>query len=200
MKLVSPTEQELVTRVREGDEAAFEQLYSLYKQKLFAYSCKITKSEEVAEEIVHDVFLKVWTYRQRIDSQRSFDAYLFKITKNQILNFLKKAARDKKIQARLLSHFQRVQPRNPTEDQLLLSEYQQMLAAAVAQLSPRRKTIFRMSRIDGMTHAEIATTLNVSAGTVKLQIIQALKSIKEYFRQHSDIVLFFICCFRAFLG
>ncbi len=196
METEQKTVSTLLERLKEGDQVAFKQLFTQHKQKLFAYCCKITKSEEAAEEIVHDVFLKVWTHREKIDPQRSFDGYLFKITKNQALNFLEKAARDQKTRARLTDYFQQMQWCNHTEDQVISADYERLLTDAVAQLPPRRKLVFEMSRAQGMTHAEIATSLHLSPGTVKLQVIHAVKFIKEYLRVNADITLLVFCLSR----
>ena len=199
LRRVNPYEEELLNRIIHGDEGAFAQIFDRYKDKLFAYGCKITKSEEVAEEIVQDVFLKIWTNREKINPQLAFDAYLFKITKNLALNFLQQAARDKRSRDRLTDYFRQLPERSPTEDLLVSAEYQQMLTEAVAQLPPRRKLVFSMSRQQGMTHAEIATALKLSPGTVKIHIIHAVKSIKDYLRIHTDIT-FLLGCLGSFLA
>lgn len=187
MNLAPRYEKELLHRMIDGDEQAFAQIFNQYKDKLFAYCTKITKSEGIAEEIVQDVFLKVWTSRESINPALAFDSYLFKITKNFALNFLQKAARDQKSYDRLVNHFLRLPKRNSTEDLIVSAEYQRMLTEAVEQLPPRRKQVFSMSRQQGMTHAEIARVLQLSPGTVKLHIIHAVKSIKAYLRVHTDI-------------
>jgi RNA polymerase sigma-70 factor (ECF subfamily) len=192
LKRVNPYEEDLLHRIICGDEGAFAQLFDRYKDKLFAYGRKITKSEEVAEEIVQDVFLKIWTNRKKINPELAFDAYLFKITKNLALNFLQQAARDKKHWDRLTNYFQQLPERNSTEDFLVSAEYQRMLTEAVAQLPPRRKLVFSMSRQEGMTHAEIAKALKLSPGTVKIHIIHAVKSIKDYLRIHADITFLLV--------
>ncbi len=193
MKRVETYEEELLNRIIDGDERAFAQLFDQYKDKLFAYGCKITKSEEVAEEIVQDVFLKIWTNREKINPELAFNSYLFKITKNLALNFLQQAARDQKHRDRLTNYFQQLPERNATEDFLVSAEYQRMLTEAVAQLPPRRKLVFSMSRQEGMTHAEIAKALKLSPGTVKIHIIHAVKSIKDYLRIHADITFLLVC-------
>lgn len=193
MKWTKTYEEDLLHRVIRGDESAFAQLFDQYKDKLFAYCCKITKSEGIAEEIVHDVFLKIWINRKKINPQLAFDAYLFKMIKNRALNFLRQAARDQKSRERLTEYFRQLPERSPTEDLMVSAEYQRVLTEAVARLPPRRKLVFRMSRQQGMTHAEIAEALKLSPGTVKLHIIHAVKSIKDYLRIHTDITFLLVC-------
>lgn len=178
-----------------GDEMAFRQIFNQYKDRLFTYCCKVTKSEIYAEEIVHDVFLKIWKNRHTIDPELGFDALLFKITKNLALNFLEKTAREQKGRERLKSYFQRPHTENQTEEIIISDEYQQMLKNAIELLPPQRKLVFRMSRFEGMSHAEIAAALHLSPGTIKNHMIHALKFLKQYFQVHSDInLLIFLIC------
>lgn len=141
----------------------------------------------------------MWTTRESINPALAFDSYLFKITKNFALNFLQKAARDKRSRDRLVDHFRLLPKRSQTEDLIVSAEYEQVLTEAVEQLPARRKLVFSMSRQQGMTHAEIAKALKLSPGTVKLHIIHAIKSIKDYLRIHADITFFLLVVSDLFM-
>ncbi len=190
-------QQELLYRMKAGEEAAFRQIFDQYKDRLFTYCCKVTKSEVHAEEIVHDVFLKIWQLRHTIDPNLGIDAFLFTITKNLALNYLEKTAREHKGREQLKSYFQQLRHKNHTEDMIVSDEYQKLLKKAIELLPPQRKLVFRMSRFEGMSHAEIATALCLSPGTIKNHMIHALKFLKRYFQVHSDLtlLLFFLCQF-----
>ena len=178
-------EERLVTRIIQGDEEAFRTAFYQYKDRLFSYCYRFTKSEELAEEIVHDALLKMWTERQRLDPERAFIGYLYTITRNLALNFLKKSASEAALQ-------EKVRQRtaiwhNDTEERVYYSDLLQMTNQAIGQLPPQQQRIYRMSRDQQMTHEEIARSLDISRHTVRNHIIKALQAIKHYLRLHADI-------------
>ncbi len=183
----------LIFRISNDDEVALGELIQLYSSKLFAYAIKFTKSRECAEELVQEAFVKVWTHRKGLNEALSFNAYLFTIVKHLAFDFLKKTAREEELKTALLENYS--PPANPTESQYTYGEYEQAAFRAIENLSPKRQLIYKLSREEGMTYDEIALQLGISKNTVKEQISQAIKSIKEYLYVHSDIaiVLSFIC-------
>ncbi len=96
-------EKEILLRILQGDELAFEKIYRLHSPKLYGKLLKLLKSVPQTEEILQDVFLKVWEYRASIDPEKSFGAFLFKIAENKAYDFFRKAARDKKLNAELIA-------------------------------------------------------------------------------------------------
>ncbi len=194
-KLLS--ESALVIRIQEGDEVAFRELFFRYKNKLFNFCLFLTKSREQAEEIVHDVLVKVWTERKQLDPTKSVNNYLYIITKHFAINFLKKAAADKVL---LTKVYENLTWNRYTEEEL--NDYDQLdkvVKEAIDLLPPKRKLIFDLSRNEGLTHEEIATYLHISKHTVRNHMVEALKFIKGYLNHHSDItigmfaLLFFVC-------
>jgi RNA polymerase sigma-70 factor (ECF subfamily) len=179
------SEKELVEKIIFGDQAAFKEVFYRYKDKLFSYCFRFTKSEAIAEEIVQDVLLKIWTERKRIDPDLSFNSYLYTITRNHALNFLKKAAHDASLKAQLFHYFDQYhcQP----EDQLIYNDLAGIAEQAVALLPPRRRLIYEMSREQAMNYEEIASHLGISKYTVKNQLVKALRSIKNYLNTHTEM-------------
>jgi RNA polymerase sigma-70 factor (ECF subfamily) len=183
----------LVLRIANDDEAALKELILFYSSKLFAYALKFTKSREYAEELVQETFVRLWMHRKKLKQELSFNAYLFTIAKHLAYDFLKKTAQDADLKAALLENY--IPIYNPVEAQLKYEEYERTAMQAIEQLSPRRQLIYKLSREKGMTYDEIALHLGISRNTVKEQIAQATKSIKEYLYYHTDIVftVFFLC-------
>lgn len=179
-------EQSLVQKMVLGDEFAFKILFEKYKNPLYNFSLKLTKSEDLAEEIVHDVFLKVWRLKEQINPDLSFHALLYKITKNESLNFLKKAASDLSLKRRLLLYFEKFH--NETEDYVIYSDYEDIAMKAIRLLPPQQQLVYKLSRLDGKSHEEISEELQLSKGTVKNHMGLALKFIKKYLSLHTDIV------------
>ncbi len=192
MKVVT-ADKPLVKEIIAGNTSAFRVMYDRYKDKLFTYGLKITKSEEAAEEIVHQVFLKIWTHRENLDPDLSFNALLYKITKNFALNFLQKASRSAALQQELYHYFDR--QHNVTEDEVIYEDYTQLIEEAVKLMPPQRQKIFRMHKMQGMSYKEIAEALHLSKGTVKNHMILSLKFLRKYLHTHTDLTFFYLLLF-----
>lgn len=182
------TEKELVQRVICGDQYAFKEIFHRYKDKLFSYCFRFTKSEPIAEEIVQDVLLKIWVDRERINPELSFCSYLYTITKNYSLNFLKKAAADAAMKERLCCYFEEFHCE--PETQLIYKDIVRIANEAVALLPPQRRRIYEMSRGQAMNYEEIAICLGISKNTVKNQLVQALKAIRQYLIANTEMGLY----------
>ncbi|MFD1001114.1 RNA polymerase sigma factor [Ohtaekwangia kribbensis] len=184
-KLEKKSVSDLVTALRTGSEPAFRELFNRYAGKVFRYVMRFVPAEPVAEELMQDVFMKVWNYRENLDASQSFNNFLFRITKNHILNHLRDMQRDVALnkEYRLsLSSFH-----NAVEESLIHEEYIALANKAIALLPDKRRSIFIMSRLEGMSYEQIAQALDISKDTVRLQMIKSIKSIREYLRLHVDV-------------
>ena len=189
-------EREIVEKVAKGDHQAFRIIFDQYKDDLYGYSYKLTKSNVLAEEAVQEVFLKFWQNRRDLNADLSVKAYLYKITKNYLFNMLRNAVYDHQLKQQLF--YNRQNTHYSTEDQLVYHDLETIKNKAIANLPPKMQQIFQMSRIQGLSHQEIAHQLGISQHTVKDQIVKALKSIKEYLRMHTDIVVNIILFMHLF--
>ncbi len=181
----STPEKELVERIIEGDEIAFKEIFYRYKNRLFSYCCRFTKSEVQAEEIVQDVLIKIWTNRGQLNPNLSFSSYLYTIIRNHSLNFLKKAASDAALRARLFYYFEH--SHCDPEEKLIYNDLSKIAKKAIALLPPRRRQIYEMSRERSMNYEDIADQLGISKNTVKNQLVQARKSIRNYLNTHAEM-------------
>ncbi len=180
-------EREIIEKVAKGDHQAFRVIFDQYKDVLYGYSYKLTKSSVLAEEAIQEVFLKFWQNRRDLNADLSVKAYLYKITRNHIYNMLRSAAYDQKLKQQLFYNGQ--DAHYSTEDQLVYRDLESFKDKAVASLPPKRQMIFQMSRTQGLSHEEIALQLGISQHTVKDQMVKALKTIKKYLRMHTDIAV-----------
>jgi RNA polymerase sigma-70 factor (family 1) len=187
---------ELLTKVRNGDQLAFAQVYNQYRSKIYAYAANLCKSPETAEEIVQEVFVRLWQKKEQINTDLNFNAYIKKITLNHVLNHLKKVAREKSLQEEILRYIEAI--RNTTEDNLLEKELLKTYNEAIALLPPQKKIIYQMSRNEEMTHDQIAEKLNISKNTVKNHMVEATKFIRSYVGKHGSIVCFIIASSNYF--
>lgn len=177
----------LIQRVRQGDEKSFELLYNEYHKDLYYFSLKFIKSNVLAEEAVHDVFLAVWQNRHSLNENLSFKSYLYAICKNHLLNVLARVSREQALKKEIL--YCELNYDNSTEQDIQFNEYEQLAHQAIAQLPPQRQLIFRMCRFEGKSYEDIAASLGISTGTVNDHMVKAIRYVKEYLYQHAQITL-----------
>ena len=159
-----------------ASEREFEQLFKEYFKSLYAYAFTILKNEAIAEEIVQNVFYKVWEKKITHTIQISLKAYLYKAVYHESLNYLK----HQKIKARYHSHVMHEQKNNsePAAKRILVKELEERLRDALNALPQQCRTIFQMSRFDGLKYQEIAEQLGISVKTVENQMGKALKQLR----------------------
>lgn len=186
----------LLIKLKNGDATAFEEIYNQYRSKIYTYALKLSKSTVVAEEIVQEVFIKIWQKREQLNPELHFGAYLKKITLNHVLNHLKKVAREKTLQDELFNYLSLI--RNNAEDSLLEKELLKTYEEAIAQLPPQKKIIYQLSRNEELSHDEIAKKLNISKNTVKNHMVEATKFIRNYVSKNGSIICFLMAASNYF--
>ncbi len=164
--------------VNDNNEDAFCELYIRYRKRMLSFCLTFIKIPEVAEDVVQEVFATIWSGRNCLNPEMSFSSYLYTITRNRMLNFLRQVSQDAKIKTRLQEAGHPAV--NVTDVQILDNEYKEILEKAISQLSPLRQNIFRLSREENKSHKEIAQQLGISPYTVQENISAALKHIKTY--------------------
>jgi RNA polymerase sigma-70 factor (ECF subfamily) len=159
------------------DETRFiELLFKHYYSPLCRTVNRIVRDTDAAEDLVQDVFMKVWNNRKTLEINFSMKSYLYRSAINSALNYLEK--NKKQVHMEEASF---VEPStNNTEDLLNASEVQQRVNEATEALPPACKTIFILSRHENMSYKEIADTLQISPKTVENQMGKALKHFREY--------------------
>lgn len=172
-----PNENDLLARIAEGDEKAFALIFHHYRRKIYSYAYHLSGSSTQADELVQDVFLKVWLYRDKLPHILRFDNWLFTIARNQVFDMLKGMAKEASLRRQMAELPDA--GNNPVEDQVLSRENEAQLQEAMDQLSPRQKLIFTLSRHQGMKHEEIASRLHISRHTVKTHLVQALRTLRD---------------------
>ena len=188
------SEKDLLIKVSAGDEDAFRQLFLKYHQQLGIHIFRITNSVDIAEEIVQDVFLKIWMSRETLVRVRNFKAYLFVISKNHTLNCLRKLSRER-------IH------KEEWEDssvKILTSEsdssniYYCLLDEAIDQLPPQQQKVYLLSRHERLRYTEIANRLNLSCETVKKYLQIATASITAYVKTNSEAAIILLILLTFF--
>lgn len=183
-------ENALLDLVAQGDESAFRVVFDHYRDAIFAFSLKVTRHESIAEEIVQDVFLKIWINRSGLGDIRNFADFLYIIARNHTFNSLRSLARERKLLIDTSADLQIAGV--STEAIIVQRDYDRLLLLAVGQLPPQQKLVYTLGRQQGLSREEIATQLNISPGTVKVHMAQALRTLRAYFKNHPDGILFLL--------
>jgi RNA polymerase sigma-70 factor (ECF subfamily) len=183
-------ENALLERVAQGDESAFRIVFDHYRDAIFAFALKVTRHESIAEEIVQDVFLKIWINRSGLGDVRNFADFLYIIARNHTFNSLRSLARERKLLIDTSADLQIAGV--STEAIIVQRDYDRLLLQAVAQLPPQQKLVYTLGRQQGLSREEIAAQLHISPGTVKVHMAQALRTLRAYFKNHPDGILFLI--------
>jgi len=186
---VAEDEKLLVRSFIRGDEKAFEVLFERYHRRLFGFLYRLLKSAEDAEEIVQDTFVKIWEGRDRFREECPFDAFLFKIAKNAFLNHNRKKINTKIFQEQYGIMLDLA--RNTTEDYLLFKETQEIIDSMVREMPPKRREIFVLQKVEGLSRREIAEKLGISVITVDSHLLKANADLKERLRKYSFLVLLY---------
>jgi RNA polymerase sigma-70 factor (ECF subfamily) len=176
-------EKALLYLVADGDEKAFARLFELYADMTYGFAILHVKTSDSAEEVVQEIFLKLWLRRDKLREIQSFRDHLFIITRNHIIDYLRKNLREKKYQLQLLRHFKEVS--STPEQQLIFKESGEMIERAVAMLPPRQQAIYRLRRNEDMSLDEIARTMDLSRLTVRNHLNKALGTIRAYLQANS---------------
>lgn len=180
-------EKALLAQILQGDETAFRIVFDHYRDAIYSFALKVVQHEVIAEEIVQDVFVKIWMNRNGLSAVRNFADFLFIITRNHTLNCLRRLAKEKKHTIAATSEL-------PTEAisaeaTVLQRDYDRVLQQAIDRLPPQQKLVFTLSRLQGLSREEIAAQLNISTGTVKTHMKQATRSIRVYFKNYNSAIL-----------
>lgn len=176
------SEKELISQLINGHEYAFECLYNLYADKIFKVAVKFGLNNEDAAEIVQDVFIKIWERKEDLRLDLSFNAYLLTISKN----FIIKKSRKNTTQIAFQKYYARFQNGvdNSTEDLIVYADLFKITEDFLNLLPTQQKEVFKMSRIEQLSHQEISVRLNLSVRTVENHLYRASAKLKEKLKEY----------------
>ena len=186
-------EKELLTFIAQGDELAFAKLFEYNRDRIYTIAYRISHSTIIAEEIVQDVFLKIWLRRDHLVEIQNFNAYLLVIARNKVYKVLKRIAKDYELT--LLTSDDQLSADDNTEDLLMSKEYNLLLKKAIDRLPDQQKQVYHFIKEEGLKREEAAGLLHLSPETVKFHLAQAMKNIRAFCMLHLDIFIGFIILF-----
>lgn len=168
--------QLLIRQLNGGSEQAFDRIYRLFSPRVFSFALSLSNDKTEAEEIVQEVFLKLWAKRREISTSGSLESYLFTMSKNALLNSIRKNDYH-----RVFLDYKRNNPEpDPALDQeIAYRELEGLYHQAIQKLSPRKREIFLLSRKQFLSYDEIAQKLGISTKTVRNQMDAAISDIKQ---------------------
>lgn len=168
-----------------GNEAAFVQLFYLYRHKLYGYVLKITNNPQLSQDFVQDVFLKLWKNKSQLAVIENFDAYIFKIAQNQAVNHFRRMTNETLMLSKLqqgVSEYEK-----STEGRIDQKEVMQIINEVIMRLPPQQHLVYKLSREQGLKQDEIAMALKISPNTVKNHLAVAIKTIRKHLRHKLEI-------------
>lgn len=170
-------EKIIVKALKNSNAEAFDQLFSFYGKRLFYFALGYLKSKEEAEEVVQEVFLRIWRNRKNLNPDLSFNAYLFKIAYHYILVLFEQVNRRKAYQHEIVT--ESVRFRDEINERLNYQMLLDKVEALIEHLPPRQKEVLVKRKKEGLPVKKIAAELDISVKTVENHLTEALKNIKK---------------------
>ncbi|MFT3704333.1 MAG: RNA polymerase sigma-70 factor [Agriterribacter sp.] len=189
-------EQELLLGLRRGSEEAFTLLYKQHSIPLYYNILSLVKDAAVAEELVQDVFSKIWNQRASIQIEKSFSGYLFVTARNRVYDFFQQLQRDQVLRTRIME--MATAAYEPIEQAIFAKENAAMLRKAIETLPPQRRRAFELCKLEGLTYRQASEEMGISLSTIKDHMVHALDAIRVYILQHVEVagMLVFYCIFQ----
>ncbi|MCE7043632.1 RNA polymerase sigma factor [Dyadobacter sp. CY312] len=168
-------DENILRRVTQGDEVAFAELYNYYKGPALRFSISLLKDEEEAENMIQDVFVKLWIKREQIKPDHNFSSYLFTCLRNMAFDYFKKVEKSEQLRKQFMEGMMLAGDEEKEEKERRIS----LVQSAVESLSLKRKLILKLNIEEGKSYQEIAEFLRISKNTVKNQLVKAKQILRE---------------------
>ncbi len=183
--------------LKTGDRLAFNTIYNSYQKRLYYFIFSITKSEYNTEEILQSVFIKIWNHKENIDISKSFESFIFTIAKHLTYNHLRAIANRQSFRQELWENITQISFK--TDNDLLFSEYKDILDNILDGIPQQKRSIYILSKEEGKSNQEIADLLGITQKTVKNHLWKTLQIIKEQLQPHiKTIIIYFIPSYFLF--
>ena len=166
-------------------EVLFSDLFRTYEHRLYTLATRLTKSDQVAKDIIQEVFLKLWEQKDNLDSIVNMEGWLYRVTENKVIDFLRKAASDDRVRQKVWDRVQQIN--NEAELYVAAKEYNQIIQKAIEELPAQRKLIYQLNKEEGLNYQQIAEELQISKHTVKNQLFSAVQSVRRFISRNTKL-------------
>lgn len=185
-------ERDLVFRLKDGDHAAFQQLYLMYRKRIFFTAYSFIRSKEFAEDIYQDTFTVIWKIKEQLNPDASFSSFIYTIVRNNIFDKLRVVGRFERLPEFLLAEI----PDHQSDifRQVTTNEIQGLIKQEIDKLTRHQKKVFKMSREEDLSYQDIADNTGISVNRVNYLICGALKSIRLNLARYDVLSVFSIFC------
>lgn len=183
-------QHELLLLLQKGDESAFNEIYKAYSKPLYLRILRLVKNQDTADELLQEVFIRLWDSRSKIDPGKSFRAYLYTIAQNLVYNYFRKLANEQSaLHTLMLQH-----PQHYLNVQQLMEhkEAGKLLQQAIEQLTPQRRQVFQLCKGEGKSYEEVSRIMGISVATVNSHMTQALRFLKNYLPDHMELAVWLV--------
>jgi RNA polymerase sigma-70 factor (family 1) len=189
--------EQLVLLLSENDQDAFAILYDRFHAGIYYYLLSFVKAPCYAEDLTQEVFLKIWTARERLKLRSSFESYIFRTARNAAFDFMKKIAADRALRSEIISHAQTNQINND-HNRLIEKECDKIYHEAIGTLSTQGLKVFKLCREEGKTYHEAASIMGISHQTVKEHMAHALQRLRIFLAKKTQAALPVLILFWGF--
>lgn len=170
-------EKQLITGLTQGDRRAFDVIYYMYVRRLSAFALAYVRNQEDAEELVEDVFISLWANRAAIRNTSTIKPLLFTSLRNKIIDYYKK-----RVKSPLYEDYVELNNNSgysTSAEPMEYEEFEKIVMGEISRLPLTQEKIVRLSKIDGLSHSEIASQLGISMNTVRNMLSVGLRQLKE---------------------
>jgi len=191
------TEHQIIEKfISHDDKNAYAELFKRYSKKVYHLAMHYFHNDEDAEEIVQEVFLKIWIKRKSIQHPQAFSSFLYTTAKNMIFDSFKKEIKHKAY-ADYLSTSKIHQQTDNTEETVFFNDLEKIYTELLEELPAKRKEVFTLSRQEGYSNLEIAQKMNISVKTVEEHIYQSLKFLKQIIKNRYELIILLLLLFSS---
>jgi len=178
------TDQYLISLIKQGDREAFAEIYDRYGMMIYYKVNQMLRDEESAKDVVQDVFMNLWSNAERVKEEANLPGYLYISSRNRVFNLIEKGKTRSDYLSSIASYSHEAS--TETMDKLDERELMGVIAREIAKLPSKMREVFELSRLEGLSHSEIAARLGISEKTVKTQVHNALDILKSRLKAYGS--------------
>lgn len=175
-------EKAVLSQLRDGSYEAFEYIYHRYKVRLAASMLRLLKSTDFVDDLLQELFVRLWEHRESINPEQPIKAYLFRIAENLVYDTFRRLSKDRRLQDQLFHAMEEIGA--DIEKQFFMQEDRQAIEAVIAMLPPKRRQVFTLCKLESKSYEEVSSLLNISLSTVNDHIYKANQFLKQHLANH----------------